>query len=66
MKFLIVIDVGVAVVDDGNTGSLYSCCNSEGNGCEDGVVAGKHLRMFFQKMAGIFPLDGIRQRDYDV
>lgn len=60
------IIIGVAgetrVVDDGN-GSPHSC-NSEVSGCEDGVKVGRHLRMFFQKMAGIFPLDGIRQRYY--
>ena len=63
---MIIIDVvgAAAVADDGN-GSLYSC-NSEGNGCEDGVTVGKHLRMFFQKMGGIFPLDEIRQGDCNV
>jgi hypothetical protein len=29
-------------------------------------MVGKHLRMFFQKMVGIFPLDEIRQGDCNV
>jgi hypothetical protein len=66
LKFLIITDVvGAAAVADDSNGSLCSC-NSEGNGCEDGVMVGKHLRMFFQKMVGIFPLDEIRQGDCNV